>query len=55
MAPQQKRLLKLVHPSDSGSLLIQALVELHKALKGSGFYPEGHPYRSETMQRAFEL
>lgn len=55
MAPQRKRLQKEEHPAENGSQLLQALVELHKAVKGVGFYPEGHPYRGETMQRAFEL
>ena len=55
MAAPQKPLLKLVQPSDNNGLLVQALIELHKAVKGAGFYPEGHPYRTESMQRAFAL
>ena len=56
MAAQQKKLLRLVVPrSESAVLLAQGMVELHKAVKGAGFYPQGHPYRTETLQRVFEL
>lgn len=49
----KKTMLKLVLPSDSPGYLAQGLAELHKAVKGAGFYPKGHPYRIETLQRAF--
>ena len=50
-----KKLLKLLPPSENPGFLAQALVELHKAVKGAGFYPNGHPYRIATLQRAFQL
>lgn len=52
-AAANKKLLKIAPPVDSPGYLAQALVELHKAVKGAGFYPKGHPYRTETLQRAF--
>ena len=55
MTGQQKKLRLIMAPSEKADLLVQALVHLHKALKGAGFYPQGHPYRSETLQRAFEV
>jgi len=48
-------LLKLVPAPESAGSPVQALVELHKAVKGAGFYPKGHPSRAEPLQRAFEL
>lgn len=50
----KKKLLKLVPPAENPGFLVQALVELHKAVKGAGFYPKGHPYRIETLQRAYD-
>ena len=56
MAGSQKKLLRLVvTPPQTAGLLAQGLVDLHKAVKGSGFYPNGHPYRTETLQRALEV
>jgi len=56
LGAQQKKLLRLVTPpTQNAGLLVQGLVELHRAVKGAGFYPQGHPYRTETLQRAFEL
>jgi HEAT repeat protein len=56
LAAQQKKLLRLVTaPGESSVSLVQALVELHRAVKGAGFYPQGHPARGETLQRVFEL
>jgi HEAT repeat protein len=52
---QQKRLLKLLAPSETAAVLVQGLVYLHKAVKGAAFYPQGHPSRTEALQRAFEL
>ena len=49
----QKKLPRLL-PAPA-SLLAQGLVELHKAVKGAGFYPAAHPVRTETMQRTFGL
>nr|WP_284694511.1 HEAT repeat domain-containing protein [Geomonas sp. Red32] len=40
--------------SEKGSLLGQGLVDLYKAVKGASFYPQGHPYRVEPLQRAYE-
>lgn len=40
-------------PSEHPRVLVKALVDLHKAVKGAGFYPKGHPYRTDTLQRAF--
>jgi HEAT repeat protein len=51
----QKNLLRLVPaPPDTAALLGQGLVDLYKAVKGAAFYPEGHPYRTEPLQRSFE-
>ena len=55
MTAPRKNLLKLVPATESNGFLAQALVELHKAVKGAGFYPKGHPYRTETLQRSLEL
>lgn len=56
MAAHQKKLLRLVTASsESSGGLVQAFVELHRAVKGAGFYPQGHPARVETLQRVFEL
>ena len=55
MTAANKKMLRLIPPSDGKGFLTQALVELHKAVKGAGFYPNGHPYRTETLQRAFQL
>ena len=41
--------------SDMAALLAQGLADLHKAVKGSEFYPKGHPYRTEALHRAFEV
>ena len=27
---------------------------MYQAVRGAGFYPEGNPYRTGTLQRAFE-
>ena len=54
LAAANKKILKMVPPINAVLLLVQALVELHKAVKGAGFYPKGHPYRTETLQRAFD-
>lgn len=51
MTPK-KKLLKLVPPVEQP--LARGLVGLYKAVKGAGFYPEGHPSRAEGLQRAFE-
>jgi HEAT repeat protein len=52
---RQKNLLRLVPaPPDTAVLLAQGLVDLYKAVKGAAFYPEGHPYRTDPLQRAFE-
>jgi HEAT repeat protein len=33
----------------------QGLACLHKAVKGAEFYPQGHPHRTDALQRAFEM
>jgi len=56
LTAQQKKLLRLVVPATETVVsLSQGLVELHRAVKGAGFYPQGHPYRTETVQRVFEI
>lgn len=55
MTANRNNVLRLVTPpSDTGVLLVQGLVELHKAVKGAGFYPDGHPYRTAPLQRAHD-
>ena len=39
--------------SGTAGILAEGLADLHKAVKGAEFYPQGHPYRNETLQRAF--
>jgi HEAT repeat protein len=51
---RQTRLRLVSKPADPGNLLAQGLVDLHKAVKGAAFYPVGHPYRTEPLQRAYE-
>lgn len=54
MTARQNNLLRLVPaPADTGAVLVQGLVDLYKSVKGAGFYPEGHPYRTEPLMRAF--
>ncbi|MCM0080706.1 HEAT repeat domain-containing protein [Geomonas sp. Red32] len=53
MTGSDNRQLRLV-TSEKGSLLGQGLVDLYKAVKGASFYPQGHPYRVEPLQRAYE-
>lgn len=57
MTAQLKKLLHIaLAPAPAADvLLVQGLLELYKAVKGAGFYPEGHPYRTETLQRAWDL
>ena len=55
MTVAQKSSLKLVPGTEPNGVLAQALVELHRAVKGAGFYPKRHPSRTETMQRALAL
>ena len=55
MTAQLKKPLKLAPaPAETSTPLALGLVELFKAVKGAGFYPEGHPYRVETLRRAFD-
>lgn len=42
------------HRSGAAGNLAQALADLQKAVRGASFYPQGHPYRTETLQLAFE-
>jgi HEAT repeat protein len=55
LTAQHKKLLKLVIPTETAGFLVQGLTDLQKAVKGAGFYPQGHPYRTETLQRSFEV
>jgi HEAT repeat protein len=55
LAAYQRNVLRLVPaPPDPARLLSQGLVDLYKAVKGASFYPEGHPYRTAPLQRAFD-
>ena len=56
MSPHRKKPFTAVAaPSGTAATLAQGLANLHKAVRGSEFYPQGHPYRTEALQRAFEL
>jgi len=56
LTARQDRQLKLATASpEPNRLLAQGLVALYKAVKGAGFYPPGHHYRNEPLQRAWEL
>ncbi|HJV33432.1 HEAT repeat domain-containing protein [Geomonas sp.] len=55
MSGNQNKVLRLVtSPSETAGFLSQGLVDLYKAVKGAAFYPHGHPYRSEPVQRAYQ-
>jgi HEAT repeat protein len=48
-------ILKLVRPLGDKSVdLVTLLVNIHKALKAIGFYPEGHPRRDEIVAGVYE-
>jgi hypothetical protein len=56
LAAQHKRPHRFAAaPAGASGLVTQGLVELIKAVKGAGFYPAGHPHRTGTVQRAFEV
>jgi hypothetical protein len=40
---------------DSTAFLAQGLVDLQKAVKCAAFYPEGHPYRTDSVRRTFGM
>ena len=42
-------------PSRNSGNLAQGLADLQRAVQAAGFYPPGHPHRSGTLQRAFEV
>lgn len=54
-AGKQNTVLRLVTPpTPTVGALMHGLVELHRAVKGAGFYPQGHPARTEALQRVFD-
>ena len=54
-AGKQNTVLRLVTPPNpTPGALTHGLVELHRAVKGAGFYPNGHPARVEALQRVFD-
>lgn len=53
MHSRQKSLKPSKKASPAELLQIIVLAELHKALKATTFYPEGHPQRRENLQQAY--
>jgi hypothetical protein len=54
-AGKQNTVLRLVTPpTPTVGALTHGLVELHRAVKGAGFYPHGHPARVEALQRVYD-
>ena len=54
-AGKQNTVLRLITPpTPTAGALTHGLVELHRAVKGGGFYPDGHPARVEALQRVYD-